>query len=174
MSSPGQNATPGGTGGGFLLNVNLVFLSTVAAYGLGFLVVVLVARELGPEGRGVTALYQAAVSLGFAFFSLGIGTAVVFLVGRREMSGPQALEAGLSVTLLALGLTGAGVLIAAILFNDELGKENVPFWLLLVAVPAVIQVSNPGGSAAGSGPLWRDEFAGSIAAALGSGGPRSG
>lgn len=139
MSSPGQNATPGGTGGGFLLNVNLVFLSTVAAYGLGFLVVVLVARELGPEGRGVTALYQAAVSLGFAFFSLGIGTAVVFLVGRREMSGPQALEAGLSVTLLALGLTGAGMLIAAILFNDELGKENVPFWLLLVAVPAVIQ-----------------------------------
>ncbi len=139
MSSPDQSATPGGTGGGFLLNVNLVFLSTVVAYGLGFLVVVLVARELGTEGRGVTALYQAAVSLGFAFFSLGIGTAVIFLVGRREMSGPQALEAGLSVTLLAMALTGGGVLLAALFFADQLARESIPFWLLLVAVPAVIQ-----------------------------------
>ena len=139
MSSPDQNPTPGGVGGGFLLNVNLVFLSTVVAYGLGFLVIVLVSRELGTEGRGLTALYQAAVSLGFAFFSFGIGTAVVFLVGRREISGPQALEAGLSVTFLGLALTGAGVLIAALFFTDQLDRENIPFWLLLVAVPAVIQ-----------------------------------
>ena len=139
MSSPGQSTTPGGAGGRFLLNVNLVFLSTVVAYGLGFLVVVLVARELGTEGRGVTALYQAAVSLGFAFFGLGVGTAVVYLVGRGEMSGRQALEAGLSVTLLAVSLTGAGVLIASFFFTDDLAEENVPYWLLLVAVPAVLQ-----------------------------------
>ena len=55
------------TAGGFLFNVNHVFIATVAASGLGFITAVLLARSLGPEGRGVTALYQAAVSLGFAF-----------------------------------------------------------------------------------------------------------
>ena len=58
-------------GGGFLFNVNLVFISTVAAYGLGFVTAVLMARALGDEGLGVTALYRNAVTLGFAFLSLG-------------------------------------------------------------------------------------------------------
>ncbi len=137
MSNP--EAAPDQGSGGFLLNVNFVFLSTVVGYGLGFLVVVLVSRELGTEGRGVTALYQAAVNLGFAFFSLGLATSIVYYVARRDFTSRQALEAGLSVTLLALALTGAGVLITYLLFRNDIASEHVPYWLALVAVPAVIQ-----------------------------------
>jgi len=125
--------------GGFLFNVNLVFIATVAASGLGFVTAVLLARALGPEGRGVTALYQAAVSLGFAFLSLGIATAVVYYVGRRDISGRQAMEAGLSVTLIAAAMTAIGVAIAAIAFGDDLADEDVPYWLTLVAIPALVQ-----------------------------------
>lgn len=125
--------------GGFLFNVNLVFIATVAASGLGFVTAVLLARALGPEGRGVTALYQAAVSLGFAFLSLGIATAVVYYVGRREISGRQAMEAGLSITLLATAFTAIGVAIAAVTFGEELADEDVPYWLTLVAIPALVQ-----------------------------------
>jgi O-antigen/teichoic acid export membrane protein len=125
--------------GGFLFNVNLVFVATLAASGLGFVTAVLLARTLGPEGRGVTALYQAAVSLGFAFFSLGVATAAVYYVGRRDISGRQAMEAGLSVTLIATALTGLGVAIAALAFGDDLSAEGVPYWLTLVAVPALVQ-----------------------------------
>jgi O-antigen/teichoic acid export membrane protein len=125
--------------GGFLFNVNLVFVATVAASGLGFVTAVLLARALGPEGRGVTALYQAAVSLGFAFLSLGIATAVVYYVGRRDISGRHAMEAGLSITLIAAALTAVGVAIAALAFNDKLADEHVPYWLTLVAIPALVQ-----------------------------------
>jgi O-antigen/teichoic acid export membrane protein len=125
--------------GGFLLNVNLVFVSTVAAYGLAFLYVVVIARALGPEGRGITALYQAAVNLAFAFLSLGIATAVVYFVARREQTPRQALECGLSVTLAATALTGLLLLLALPLFGDELKAEQLPYWLAIVAVPAVIQ-----------------------------------
>jgi O-antigen/teichoic acid export membrane protein len=100
---------------------------------------VLLARALGPEGRGVTALYQAAVSLGFAFLSLGIATAAVYYVGRREISGRQAMEAGLSVTLIAAALTAIGVAIAAVIFGGELSDEDVPYWLTLLAIPALVQ-----------------------------------
>jgi len=125
--------------GGFLFNVNLVFVATVAASGLGFVTAVLLARTLGPEGRGVTALYQAAVSLGFAFLSLGIATAIVYYVARRDFSGRQAMEAGLSVTLLATAIAGLGVAIAALAFGGRLADQDIPYWLVLVAIPALVQ-----------------------------------
>ena len=126
-------------GGGFLLNVNLVFISTVASYGLGFLVAVLMARALGDEGLGITALYRNAVTLAFAFLSLGIATAVVYYVGRRDITPRQAMEAGLTVTLAATALTGIGVLVAYAGFDEDLAARDLPYWLALVAVPAVIQ-----------------------------------
>ena len=126
-------------GGGFLLNVNLVFVSTVASYGLGFMAAVLMARSLGDEGLGVTALYRNAVTLGFAFFSLGIATAIVYYVARRDFTPREATEAGLTVTLIATALTGLGVFITRIAFGDDLAAKDLPYWLAIVAVPAVIQ-----------------------------------
>jgi O-antigen/teichoic acid export membrane protein len=126
-------------GGGFLLNVNLVFISTIASYGLGFLAAVLMARALGDEGLGVTALYRNAVTLAFAFFSLGIATAIVYYVGRSDIAPRAAMEAGLTVTLAATGLTATGVLIAYLAFDDDLAAKDLPYWLALIAVPAVIQ-----------------------------------
>jgi O-antigen/teichoic acid export membrane protein len=136
MTRPADNPA---ASGGFLLNVNLVFIATVAASGLGFVTAVLLARTLGPEGRGVTALYQAAVSLGFAFLSLGIATAIVYYVARRDISGRQAMEAGLSITLIATAFTALGVVIAAVAFGSDLADEDVPYWLALVAIPALVQ-----------------------------------
>ena len=130
---------PTGSGQGFLLNVNLVFISTVASYGLGFMAAVLMARALGDEGLGVTALYRNAVTLGFAFFSLGIATAAVYFVGRRDFTPRQAMETGLTVTIAATALTAAGVLIARLAFEDELADKDLPYWLAIVAVPAVLQ-----------------------------------
>ncbi len=126
-------------GRGFFFNVNFVFLSTVLTYGLGFIVVIVLARALGPEGRGLTALYQAGVNVGFAFFGFGIGAAIIYHVARRDLTSRQALEAGLSVTLVATALTAAALGVIALLAGDRLDSAGVPFWLALVAVPAVIQ-----------------------------------
>ena len=140
MTDPGESpARSNLPGGGFLLNVNLVFISTVASYGLAFLTGVLLARALGDAGFGVTALYRSAVTLGFAFFSLGIATAVVYYVGRRDISGRQAMEAGLAVTLAATLVTAAGVAAAGAFFGDELRDRDIPYWLAVIAVPAIIQ-----------------------------------
>jgi O-antigen/teichoic acid export membrane protein len=124
----------------FLFNINFVFLSTLVSNTVGFFVAILLARALGPDGRGVTALYQAAVSLGFAFFNLGISAAAFYFVTRREISGRQAMEAGLSVTLLAAFATTIGVIVAAVGFGDELAEKRLPYWLAIPTVPAVIQL----------------------------------
>ncbi len=93
------------------------------------------ARALGDEGLGVTALYRNAVTLAFAFFSLGIGTAVVYYVGRRDFTPRQAMEAGLTVTLIATALTALGVLDRRLAFQDDLAAKDLPYWLALLRCP---------------------------------------
>jgi O-antigen/teichoic acid export membrane protein len=124
---------------GFLRNVNLVFITTVMVYGLAFITAVLLARALGPSDRGIAALYQAAVSLGFAFFSLGLASAVVYFVARREVTPRLAMETGLSVTVAATLVTAIAVGVAALLWDHAIVSRGVPYWLAIVAVPAVIQ-----------------------------------
>jgi O-antigen/teichoic acid export membrane protein len=125
--------------GRFLLTVNFVFISTVMAYGLGFLAVILVSRELGTEGRGVTALYQSAINLTFVVLSLGLGSAVVYFVSRGDLSGRAAMEAGLTMTILATALTACGVGLAAVVSGQGVVYDGVPYWLAIIAVPALLQ-----------------------------------
>ena len=136
LTAPAANPLPAR----FLFNINFVFLSTLASNTVGFFVAVLLARSLGPDGRGVTALYQAAVGLGFAFFNLGIGSAAFYFVARREVSGRQAMEAALTVTVLAALATVVGVAVARFFFAAELAARHLPYGLAVLVVPALIQL----------------------------------
>jgi O-antigen/teichoic acid export membrane protein len=49
------------------------------------------------------------------------------------------MEAGLSITLTATALTAVGVVFAAVAFGDSLADEDVPYWLALIAIPALVQ-----------------------------------
>ncbi|HLF78221.1 MAG TPA: oligosaccharide flippase family protein [Dehalococcoidia bacterium] len=126
--------------GRFLFNINFVFVTSLTSNTIGFAVAILMARALGPDGRGATALYQAAVTLGYAFLNLGLSSAVFYFVARKELSGRQATQAGLSVTLGAAAITALGVLIAALLFDERLSERHIPYGLAILTVPAVIQL----------------------------------
>lgn len=139
MSSLAARGDESEGSGRFLLTVNFVFISTVMAYGLGFLAVILISRELGAEGRGVTALYQSAINLAFVVLSLGIGSAVVYFVSRGDLSGRQATEAGLSMTVVAIAVTAGGVAVGGIVSGQGVRYDGVPYWLAIVAVPALLQ-----------------------------------
>jgi O-antigen/teichoic acid export membrane protein len=103
-------------------------------------VAILLARTLGPEGRGVAALYQAAVALGFAFLNLGVSSAAFYFVTRRDLSGRQAMEAGLTVSLIAALVAAVGVLLTALLFEERLEGKDIPYGLAILSVPAFIQL----------------------------------
>jgi O-antigen/teichoic acid export membrane protein len=125
--------------GGFLFNVNLVFVTTLASNILNFFIAILLARALGPEGRGITALYQGGVNFAFTILSLGIAAAAVYFVARRELTPRQLMEAGLSVTVFATAITLAGVLLLRAFWGDDLAAKEIPYGLAVVAVPAATQ-----------------------------------
>src|SRR4051812_10388473 len=106
---------------------------------VSFTIAVLLARALGPEGRGVTSLYQSAVNVGFMVLSLGLGAAAVYFVARRDLTPRQALEVGLTLTLVAGAVSALGVLVAYLLFDQKLTDADVPYWLAALAVPAAVQ-----------------------------------
>lgn len=124
---------------GFFFDVNLVLITTVAASGCSFLYAVLVARALGPDGRGITVLYQASVNMVYTFFSFGISTALLYFIARRELSLKAAMRAGISVTFVATLLTAIGVLALTVTAGPGLQDRGVPYYLALVAIPCVIQ-----------------------------------
>jgi O-antigen/teichoic acid export membrane protein len=126
--------------GRFLLHINLVFVAALVSNTLGFFVAILLARALGPEGRGTAALYQAAVSLGFAFLNLGVSAAAFYYVARQEMSLRQAAQAGLSVSLLAAAVSAIGVAVTALFFEGRLEGRDLPYGLVIITIPAVIQL----------------------------------
>jgi O-antigen/teichoic acid export membrane protein len=124
----------------FLANINYVFVCALTSNTIGFFNIVLLARALNKEGLGEATLYQAVVGLGYAFFNLGIGPAAFYFVVRREISGRQAMDAGLSVTLLAAAATAIGVVIAAVFFRHELESRDIPYALAVLAIPAFVQL----------------------------------
>jgi O-antigen/teichoic acid export membrane protein len=125
--------------GSFLLNVNSVFFTNIGSYSLSFIGFLVLARVLGADGRGLTSLYQAGVTLGYGFISLGISLAAMYYVSKRELRDRQLLEHGLTVTLAALAITGLFLLGLRAFLDDTLQGEQIPYWMALIAVPVLVQ-----------------------------------
>src|SRR5438034_4372801 len=102
--------------GGFFLNVNVVFLSQIAIYGLAFGLRVVLARGLGDEGLGTYSLFFVAVLTASGIANLGVGLGNIYFLNK--------------------GTYEYGVLLAGSLF--VLGATSVVGWVLLVAYGAIV------------------------------------
>ncbi|MBI3350328.1 MAG: oligosaccharide flippase family protein, partial [Burkholderiales bacterium] len=85
--------------GGFLF----VLMGNVLRLGAGLLVIVLLARRLGPEGFGVFAYGLAMASLAVVPLNFGLSTAVLRRFGAEPEHKLQALSEALTGKLLLLG-----------------------------------------------------------------------
>ena len=65
---------------------SLTFFTKVFTAFLGFLVVIVTARILGPEGRGIYAFLENMINLAVLFGCFGVGTANVYFLGRKKYS----------------------------------------------------------------------------------------
>lgn len=100
------------------------------------LTVVLVARNLGPEGNGFYAMAILVPTMLTNFLNLGIGPATVYYIGRGEFSARQAVKENLRLALIAatIGTTISAIILS--LFGAELFPD-VPETLLFLGLAAL-------------------------------------
>jgi O-antigen/teichoic acid export membrane protein len=124
---------------GFLGRVNFVFLTNVANAGLSFVVAVLLARALGPDARGVYAIFLLTASVAQALFSLGLGVAALYYLSKGDYTDRQVVTNCHQVTIFSFAASALLVLLAWPIFGDELLEQDVPFWAFAIAVPLFVQ-----------------------------------
>ncbi len=80
------------------------FISKGAVFIIQFPIGILIARFLGPDGKGLLYLLFTAVALCALMGHLGLGTAAIYLIGREPTRLPAVVGNLLAVTAVVSGL----------------------------------------------------------------------
>ncbi|WP_460177203.1 flippase [Thermodesulfovibrio hydrogeniphilus] len=122
--------------GNFVKDVSLTVSTNLASLVFGLVTSVILARVLGPEGRGIYALATLLPSLIVTFGNLGIGPATVYYVARGEFRSQEILG---NNALLSVGLGSAGFLAGLLIafFFRETVLPGVSLEYLLLALTLV-------------------------------------
>jgi O-antigen/teichoic acid export membrane protein len=108
------------------------FVSRIVTLGTSFLIGIVVARTLGPVGKGELSVVMQVVSLSMVLLSLGIGSANVFFVShRRTVPG---VAAGNSVILAVVSAAAGLPLIVALLHSPIAVVPGVTWTTAILAV----------------------------------------
>jgi O-antigen/teichoic acid export membrane protein len=124
--------------GSFIGNVNVVMATYAIDGALALATSIIVARELGPDGRGAYGLFVLSAAIGAMVFGLGVGNAAIYYLNKRELTLRQALSAAHSVVLLSMVATALVVAVLSPFFEEELFGDDVSSWLLIAAVPVIL------------------------------------
>jgi stage V sporulation protein B len=98
-------------------------------------VAVLVARALGPEGRGVYALFLLSASIAQTVLSLGIGVSAVYYLGKGVYPLARVVANSQQIAVASAFVSGLLVLLAWPVVGGALLEHDTPFWLFALAVP---------------------------------------
>ncbi len=137
--------------GGFLRNVNAVFLATVADYAIAFVTSIVVARTLGKAGLGAYSLFFLSAALTHQIVGLGMGNAAIYMLGRRVFTLRQVVTAGQVMAGIAALVAALLAVVGVPVVGDALRQRDVPAWAFLLAVPAMMNYRFLGFVLQGSG-----------------------
>nr|WP_301898537.1 flippase [Pseudidiomarina sp. 1ASP75-14] len=124
-------------------NIGMTLIRQLLAAFAQFMLVVLIARELGPEGNGFYAMAILLPTLLATFLNLGVGPATVYFVSRGELSVRHALAGNLNIALV-ISVVGIGAGLVTIAFWRESIFPGVPKALLylgLISFPLTLLVA---------------------------------
>ena len=118
------------------------FLTTFSSSTLGFLfstvASILIARAVGPEGKGILALMSLASGQAVAVLALGIESAIVYYVGSGRVD-KQVASSTCFLLSFALGTLAAGFTVGILHFI--LKQVSFAIWILIYVSAALTPVS---------------------------------
>ena len=124
--------------GGFLFNVNVVFLSQIASYGFAFLLRIVLARGLGDEGLGTYSLFFIAVLVSAGLANLGVGLGNIYFLNKRTYSYGTLLSGSLFVLAATALFAWLFLPLWALAFGEDLFVRGNAYWVYGAALPAIV------------------------------------
>jgi O-antigen/teichoic acid export membrane protein len=104
---------------GFLRDSLVTYVSTVATFGLSALTNIIIARSLGPQGRGEVAILLLVPILLMRLGGFSLGKASIYLVGQKKVPFSSTFWACL---LASLTLGGTLTLLGLIVYKSPVGE----------------------------------------------------
>ena len=123
--------------GEFTQNALVTIITQTSSFLFGLGTSIIIARILGPEGKGIYSLAILLPSFLVYFSHLGIGHATVFYLGKRKYPSTEVLGNNISCTiLLSAGAISVGLLIILFFSNNLFsGVASRYLFLALLVVP---------------------------------------
>jgi len=117
----------------FISGTSITFTTRLIQMGIGILTSVIIARVLGPEGKGIYALAILLPTMIIRFADVGIEPATTYHVAQQEYSYKEILGNNI---LISLGLSMIGVFagLVVVLFLSEQLFAAVPREILLFSL----------------------------------------
>jgi O-antigen/teichoic acid export membrane protein len=128
----------------FARNVSMTLATRIVLILVGLATSVVMARSLGPEGKGLYSLAILSAGMIFIVVNLGVGAASGFMLGRRKVSLEELAGNWLSLSVLI----GAAALALSLALAPALAPRcipSVPLWAIVIALftpPFLILVYN--------------------------------
>jgi O-antigen/teichoic acid export membrane protein len=123
---------------GLLFNVNLVFLSQIAIYGLAFGLRVVLARGLGDDGLGTYSLFFNAVLVAGGVANLGVGLGNIYFLNKGDYQYQTLLSNSLFVVGASSVLGWLFLAVYAAVIEPDLFVSGRSYWLYGASLPAVV------------------------------------
>ncbi|MBI2984452.1 MAG: flippase [Candidatus Kerfeldbacteria bacterium] len=128
----------------FVRNTALTLMTRVGNILFGLVISILLARELGPNDRGIYALATLVPSLAILFVGAGLSSATVYLLGKKKYA--PGLIAGNNI-MLNLGLGAIGIIMTMLMFlafrqRFFLDVPIYSFVAVVAALPFMLYNSN--------------------------------
>jgi O-antigen/teichoic acid export membrane protein len=117
---------------GLLRSGTLTFASRLVVFALSLLASVILARTLGPHGRGLYALALLGPSLAVLVANFGVGNAVTYHLARRTFPVDQVVGQVIALALI-LGVASTVLLLAVVGLFGRYLLPGVPISLVSVA-----------------------------------------
>jgi O-antigen/teichoic acid export membrane protein len=115
----------------FIRKVTATFATRIFLIGLSLLTSVIIARVLGPEGRGVYAVAKSIGAIGVQFCNLGVHTSNIYYVAKDRKLLPALVGNSL---LISFCLGGFGAAIAGLIFYLQPNLAPLQGLILVLAL----------------------------------------
>jgi O-antigen/teichoic acid export membrane protein len=118
----------------FLRRIGQTFTTRIALIGISLISSVIIARTLGPSGRGEYGVASVLAVMGAQFAMLGLHASNTYFLARDKERLPKLLGNSLVASAVAGGLV-AGLLLVLIKAGVLSSLHGVLLWLAVCAVP---------------------------------------